>query len=189
MSNTHYSYNEIIERLCTSAGWITVIIAAICMIFFFVAPVHAAEGKEIITFQELTIKIIRQGTSPLQSLAATKAPTEKFKTIAIETQKLMRTGTITSSTVTIQKFRYEPSTGEQLFWITATRGGMEVAINNPIRIGVGCPTDILISEIMDTKTNEITLTITENPKSAIEQTLIRVANGAPLGKAKVGTRE
>jgi hypothetical protein len=161
---------------------------ALLLICCLVVPVFAAGEKEVLE-KEPTIKVVRQGTSPLQSLAATKAPTEKFKTIAVETQKLMRTGTITSSTVTIQKFRYEPSTGEQLFWITATRGGMEVAVNNPIRIGVGCPTDIFVSEVMDTKTNEITLTITENPKSAIEQTLIRVANGAPLGKAKVGTRE
>jgi hypothetical protein len=161
---------------------------ALLLICCLVVPVFAAGEKEVLE-KEPTIKVVRQGTSPLQSLAATKAPTEKFKTIAVETQKLMRTGTITASTVTVQKFRYEPSTGEQLFWITATRGGMEVAVNNPIRIGVGCPTDILISEVMDTKTNEITLTIAENPKASIEQTLIRVANGAPLGKAKVGTKE
>ena len=92
MSNTHFSYDEIIERLYYNAGWITVIIAVICVIFFFVAPVHAAETKEIIP-AEPTIKIVRQGTVPLQTLAATKAPSDKLATIATETQKLMRTGT------------------------------------------------------------------------------------------------
>jgi hypothetical protein len=161
---------------------------ALLLICCLVVPVFAAGEKEVAAF-EPTIKVVRQGTSPLQSLAATKAPSEKMATIAKETQKLMRTGTITASTVRIEKFRYEPKTNEQLFWITATRGGQEVAVNNPIRIGAGCPTDILVSEVMDTKVNEITLTIKEDAKTSIEQVLIRVANGAPIGKAKVGTRE
>jgi hypothetical protein len=186
MSNVRFSYDEIIERLCMSAGWITVIIAAICMIFFFVAPVHAAETKDIIP-SEPTIKIIRQGTSPLQSLAATKAPSDKLATIATETQKLMRTGTITSSTVTIQKFRYDEKTGCQVFWISATRSGQEVSVNNPIWI-YGAPSDVLISEVTDTKINEITLTIKEDPKTAIEQILKNYVDSRPIGKMTTGTK-
>ena len=83
MSNTHFSYDEIIERLCYNAGWITVIIVAVCVIFFFVAPVYAA----------------------------------------------------------------------------------------------------------DTKINEITLTIKEDPKTAIEQILRQYVDSRPIGKAKVGTKE
>jgi hypothetical protein len=160
---------------------------ALLLICCLVVPVFAAGEKEVLE-KEPTIKVVRQGTAPLQSLAATKAPTEKFKTIAIETQKLMRTGTITSSTVTIQKFRYDEKTGCQVFWISATRGGQEVSVNNPIWI-YGAPSDVLVSEVTDTKINEITLTIKEDPKTAIEQILKQYVDSRPLGKAKVGTRE
>jgi hypothetical protein len=187
MSNVAYSFDEIIERLCYSAGWITVIIAAICVIFFFITPVQAADLSKDIIPAEPTIKIIRQGTAPLQSLAATKAPTEKFKTIAVETQKLMRTGTITASTVTIQKFRYDEKTGCQVFWISATRNGQEVSVNNPIWI-YGAPSDVLVSEVTDTKINEITLTIKEDPKTAIEQILKNYVDSRPIGRMTTGTK-
>jgi hypothetical protein len=188
MSETYFS-DESIEKAFYLVGFFSIVALSLLLAFMIlVTPAQAAEGKTIIP-SEPTIKIVRTGTTPLLSLAATKSPSDKMKTISTETLKTMRTGTISGSTVTIVKYRYDAEKRAQGYWCTATRGGREVAINNPIWIGEGAPIDILVSETTDTKINEITLTVKEDPKSAMEQILIRVANSAPLGKMVTGTKE
>jgi hypothetical protein len=89
MSNVAYSFDEIIERLCTSAGWITVIIAAICMIFFFVVPVHAAEGKAIIPAFAAGENEVLEKESTIKTIS-TKAllPSDFAKTLSDVSKKL-----------------------------------------------------------------------------------------------------
>jgi len=190
MSNAEYSFDEVIDHVSHQAGWITVIIAAICMIFFFVAPVHAA-----IT-DKTTFTTVYQGLTPIKDLTATKAPSEMTATTARVVETKMKLSTypydvakpVTVKTdIKIIKMCYDAKKETNGYWIEAYRNGQEVAVNNPIWVKPA-PTDVLVSESLDEVKNELTVTLKEDPKAAIEEILQRHADGVGLGRAVTGTK-
>jgi hypothetical protein len=90
--------------------------------------------------------------------------------------------------ITIVKCRYDAKINTMGYWIEATRGGKEVAVNNPIWI-YPAPYQVVVSEVFDAKLNEATLTIKEDPKGAAEEILQRHVDSLPLGKSVTGAKE
>ena len=90
--------------------------------------------------------------------------------------------------ITIIKARYDEETTTMWYWISATRDGQEVAVNNPVWI-YPAPKDIIVSEVLDEKTNVMTITRKEDPKAATEKILREYVDQQPIGKAIVGTKE
>jgi membrane peptidoglycan carboxypeptidase len=67
------------------------------------------------------------------------------------------------------------------YWIEATRNGKEVYTNSPIWISPP-PYEVVVSESLDEKANELTITIKESPKEAVEEILQMYVDMQPLGK-------
>jgi hypothetical protein len=90
--------------------------------------------------------------------------------------------------VKIEKYRCDDE--KCGYWISATRGGQPVAVNNPIWLVNGnAPYHTVVSEYLDTKTNTQYLTVKEDVKGALIQILTGYADRQPLGAPKVGTKE
>jgi hypothetical protein len=95
---------------------------------------------------------------------------------------------IEKTTITIIKSRFDEPTQTMWYWISATRDGQEVAVDNPIWV-YPAPKDVVVSEVKDDLKNEITITYKEDPKAAVEEVLRQYVDRQPLGKATVGTKE
>lgn len=89
--------------------------------------------------------------------------------------------------VTIDKFRCDEKTNVCGYWITATRGGREVAVNNPIWL-FNPPYATLVSETYDNKADVSIVVIKEDPFGSVENILQEYADRQPLGRATVGTK-
>lgn len=145
--------------------------------------------------EKTQIVVVWQGTTPIQNTLATKTTyAEKESVLKEETNKTMAkevypysvVKTTATTDVQIQKYRCKSDTC--WYWISATRNGQEVAIDNPVGISPP-PIVALVSEVYDAKTDTLTVTLKEDPKLAVEQILQRHADGTPLGKIKTGTTE
>lgn len=146
-----------------------------------------------------TVKVIYQviykGETPIKNaIDAKSASTASI--LKEETDKIMKLQkypySITSgkTEIKIVKYRCDEKMGICGYWIEAWRDGKEVYTNSPIWITVRPDGyEIVISESFDEKVNELTYTVKEDPKLAIEQMLQRYVNSQPLGKAIVGTKE
>ena len=150
----------------------------------------------VFAFTEKTqIKIVFDGATPIQNELVFKVNyAEKESYTKQEINKIMikepypYTVTKNSAKTDIQIEKFKCKSDTCWYWITATRGGQEVAIDNPIGI-VPPPINALVSEVYDEKTDTLALTLREDPKLALEQILQRHADNTPLGKAKTGTAE
>jgi hypothetical protein len=89
---------------------------------------------------------------------------------------------ISGTEITINKYKCDEKMGICGYWIKATRNGKEVYTNSPIWISPP-PYEVVVSESFDEKANELTVTIKESPKEAIEEVLQMYVNMQPLGKA------
>jgi hypothetical protein len=163
------------------------------LVLFIPVVVFAADLTGIT--EKTIIKVVYDGKTDIKDILTTKATTaEKETVLKTETNKIMAiekypllldTKTITK-TLIIQKFKCKSDTC--WYWITATRNGYEVAIDNPVGISPP-PLDVVVSEVYDDKTDTLTVTLKEDPKQAVQEVLQRLADNTPLGKAKVGTKE
>lgn len=93
-----------------------------------------------------------------------------------------------ASEVTIIKTRFDESTRTMWYWISATRDGQEVAVDNPVWV-YPAPKDVVVSKVKDEGKNEITVTLKEDPKGAVEKVLQDYADRQPIGLAVTGTKE
>ena len=187
-----------------------IIIGFILLAMLVIAPVMAAgtvtktttapisEVKDIVE----NITVVKTGSTAISDSLATKGSvTEKATllssvtktTLAFTKYPYIVGNSDNSGTIEITKYR---CTSEMCgYWITATRGGKEVATNSPIWI-YPPPYQVVVSEVETSstitdsvKTVEKTITIVEDPKAAAESVLLRHVNSCPLGSAVVGTKE
>lgn len=141
-------------------------------------------------FDENTkINVVFTGDTPLSSLLTSKDANREtiLKTATVDTFTLEKYPLAISTTVTIDKFRCEKE--KCAYWITATRGGKEVAVNNPIWLmNSNVPFHVIVSEVEDTKTNTLMITVREDLKGSVFQILQDCADRQPLGKLITGTK-
>ncbi len=135
------------------------------------------------------ISIVFTGESPIKTAIAAKTLTTA-DIIKTETETVMadeKYPVVISSSVSIDKYRCEKE--KCAYWITATRDGKEVAVNNPIWLmNDNVPFHVLVSEIEDTKTNTLTITVKEDLKGSVFQILQAYADRQPIGKPTIGTK-
>jgi len=144
-----------------------------------------------------TTKVVYEGLTPIKDSLATKSPTTSDAAILKTATESVMSKVVypynisvpeTKTTFKVVKYRYDDKLQAFGYWIEATREGNEVATNSPIWV-VSPQYNVIVSEVYDEKTNEITATLKEDPKYAIEQILQRYVDNQPLGKATVGTKE
>ncbi len=160
-------------------------IIAVLFIFLVSVPLVFADGlsedKEYIT------KVIYQGSTAIKNAidAKTKSPEIVLKE---ETDKIMSVQkypySIISGKTEIKILKYKCDNKMQMcgYWIEATRDGKGVYTNSPIWISPP-PYQVLVSQSVDEKANEITVTLKEDPKLAVETILQMYVDNQPLGKA------
>ena len=142
-----------------------------------------------------TMTTVYSGATPIKSILTTKATQgEKEAVLKVETDNLFKVESYpltldTKSVETTLKIdKYKCKSDTCWYWITATRGGAEVAIDNPVGISPP-PTDVVVSEVYDDKLDTLTITLKEDPKAAVQEVLQRLADNTPIGKSKTGTKE
>lgn len=168
-------------------------LALIGLIFLISVPlVFAADFSNITDAANTTTKIVYEGNTTLTTALSVKSAAEKPAILAnatntaLKAEKFPYTVTKSTTNITLDKYRCEPEIC--WYWITATRDGKSVQTNSPI--GISPPPYLkLVSETYDEKANEITVTLKEDPKGAMEQTLQQYVDMQPLGDATVGTKE
>jgi PKD repeat protein len=135
------------------------------------------------------------GATPIKDVLTTKATEgEKIAVLKASTDDKMKVESypLTLDTKAVEKVlkieRYKCDSISCRYWIYASRGGAEIAIDNPVIISPP-PTDVVVSEVYDDKTDTLTVTLKEDPKAAVQEVLQRLADNTALGKAKVGTKE
>jgi len=92
------------------------------------------------------------------------------------------------TSIRIINSRYDEKRQVMGYWIEAYRDGQEVAVNNPVWI-FPAPKDVIVSSSLDAVKNEVTITLKEDPKAAVEAILSEYVNRRPIGKAVTGTKE
>jgi PKD repeat protein len=162
-----------------------------------IEPTPTIEPKQNIN---TTYKTVWQGTTPIADTFAVKAA-EKSKTVLDQYEKSAILSTATDTALKAEKYPIDISKDSKTivtiekyrctsdicgYWITATRDGQEVATNSPVWISPP-PYVIIVSESFDSVKNEVTVTVKEDPKAALEQILQKYVNQQPLGKAVIGT--
>ncbi|MCK9593589.1 MAG: PKD domain-containing protein [Methanoregula sp.] len=144
-----------------------------------------------------TVKVVYEGTRSISdAITASAATKDTAVVLKEETEKVMSavsfpynvTKEETKTTFRIVKYRWDEKMQVCGYWIEATRDGKEVYTNSPIWISPP-PYQVTVSEVYDEKTNEVTTTIKEDPKLAVEQILQQYVDNQPLGKPIVGTKE
>jgi hypothetical protein len=138
---------------------------------------------------EPKLEITYQGATPLSASLAAKADKRTLlRTATVTAMAAEKYPLVVSSTVTIDRYRCDDE--KCGYWITASRGGRPVAVNNPIWLVNGnAPYHTVVSEYMDTKTNTQYVTVREDVKGALIQILTDYADRQPIGAPKVGTKE
>jgi hypothetical protein len=144
-----------------------------------------------------TYKVMYYGATPItDSLASKMTSADQAYTVAKASETVMKSLVYPLKVempvkpltdITIVKCRYDAKINTMGYWIEATRGGKEVAVNNPIWI-YPSPYLVVVSEVYDTKTNEVTVTIKEDPKVAAEQVLQGYIDTLSIGKSVTGTK-
>ena len=139
--------------------------------------------------ENTTIKVVYEGATPIKDLLSLKTKANAV-VLKEETEKVMSkvsfpynvTKEETKTTFKIVKYRCDEKMQICGYWIEAYRDGKEVYTNSPIWISPP-PYQVVVSESFDEKTNEITTTLKEDPKAAVESVLQRYVEMQPLGKA------
>jgi hypothetical protein len=164
-----------------------------------VTKTTTAPISEIVDIVE-NITVVKTGSTAISSALAVKnAYPEKVALLSSTTKAALSAVSypysITDTTTSIAIIKYRCTSEMCGYWITATRGGKEVATNSPIWISPP-PYEVVVSEVETSskivgsvKTIEKTITVKEDPKTATESILLMYAGMQPLGKAIVGTKE
>jgi hypothetical protein len=156
--------------------------------------VSVKEGKTI-TKENLTKEQIdTSGINPIPDLGlAAKSVMEKvqypYVIAATVSKEEPKEGDpkLPVTEVTIIKSRFDEPTQTMWYWIEATRDGQEVAVDNPVWI-YPAPKDVVVSIVKDDLKNEVSITLKEDPKAAVEEVLSDYVGRQPLGKAVTGTK-
>jgi hypothetical protein len=157
---------------------------AVLIIFLLTVPLVFAED---IIGDEPTVKIIYQGSTPIKNAIDAKSKSSD-SILKEETDKIMKDQKYPYSLVSgkteikIIKYTCDQKMGICGYWIQATRDGREVYTNSPIWISPP-PYEVVVSKSLDSKNNELTVTIKEDPKGAVEQVLQGYVDRQPLGTA------
>lgn len=163
--------------------------ALLVMTMFFCALIVPATAID----DKTTYNIVYTGSTAIKAaLAAKTLPAADVLKAAVETELTKESFPFslkTSSTdFTIDKYRC--TVEKCAYWITASREGRSVSVNNPVWLMNGnFPFHTLVSEVEDTKANTLTVTIKEDVKGAIIQILTAYADRCPIGKPIIGTKE
>lgn len=132
--------------------------------------------------------VIVEGPTSITDMIQTTREKDKPSVVVVETRLNLLVQKypfeISGTEIKILKFRCD--VGVCYYWISATRGGREVATNSPILI-YNPPYHTLVSETYDEKTNTLTQTVKEDPLGAVLQILSGYVDRQPLGKAVTGT--
>ena len=161
---------------------------SVFFIFLLTIPlVFAADINLLLEDEAPTVKVVWQGETPIQDAISTKS-VSTASILKAETDKIMKEQTYPyliasgKTLLIIKKYKCDDKMGICGYWIEATRDGKEIYTNSPIWISPP-PYQVVVSESFDEKTNEITTTLNEDPKAAVEATLQRYVEMQPLGKA------
>ena len=151
------------------------------------------ESTRIITLKTGSTNITRAINGKDQLQRAVVLTTETRKALTAEKLPLAVSAPETRTEIRIMAYscdarRYRLDGDACGYWITATRNGEEVATNSPIWLSGDVPYHVLVSEVYDEKTNELTQTVKEDPLGSVLQILSGYVDRQPLGKAVVGTQ-
>jgi hypothetical protein len=138
------------------------------------------------------VTTMRSGLSPINdkiTIASTTA--SKSAVIADEMYKILSDAkyplTYVDSygqTITIKEAVYDKINSRWGVYLSATRGGKEVATHSPLWV-VNAPTDVVISKVVnDARTGNETVTIRENLLVAAQQSVSDYVNTCKMGKAE-----
>jgi len=162
--------------------------ALLVMTMFFCALIVPATATD----DKTTYNIVYTGSTAIKAALAakTQSPADILKA-AVETELTKESFPLslktTSTDFTIDKYRC--TVEKCAYWITASREGKSVSVNNPIWLMNGnFPFHTLVSEIEDTKVNTVTITVKEDPKGAIWKILSDYVDRQPIGKSTIGTK-
>lgn len=173
-------------------------LAIILLILLLIIPAYAGTSTEQpgqTEITEPTVRVIYTGPTDITlQLATTTDDTQKKQILTTATKTVfqkLKYPYIFSSTVketfNITTFRCKEDVCA--YWIEATRGGKPVATNSPYWLHVGTAGLYTVaSEITDTEANEITITLQEDPRGAVEAILKREITNLPVGEATIGTQ-
>jgi len=159
----------------------------IAVLFIFLVSVPLVFAEDIFEEQGPAVKIIYQGTTAIKTAIDAKSKSPEI-VLKEETDKIMSVQkypySITSGKTEIKILKYKCDDKIKMcgYWIEATRDGKGVYTNSPIWISPP-PYEIIVSESLDIKTNELTITVKEDPKLAVEEILKGYVDQQPLGKA------
>jgi hypothetical protein len=158
---------------------------AILLIFLISVPLVFAGGlSEDMVY---TTKVVYQGIPVIKNLIDAKSKSPEI-ILKEETDKIMSTQkypySIISGTTEIKVIKYKCDTKNGIcgYWIEVTRDRKEIYTDSPIWISPP-PYEVVVSEYFDEKTNELTVTVKEDPKLAVEMILQMYVDNQPLGKA------
>lgn len=137
--------------------------------------------------EETTTKTVWEGTTTIKDAIAAKTKPDAV-VLKEETAKVMAVAkfpynvTKEEAKTTFRIVKYKCDAEICGYWVEAYRDGKEIYTNSPIWISPP-PYEVVVSEVFDEKTNELTVTVKEDPKTAVEQVLQRYIEMQPLGKA------
>jgi hypothetical protein len=142
------------------------------------------------TESNITTITVIQGKSDITDSIASKSVGAKNSILSAATKSALKDVKypyiISGTEVTILKSKCGNfyNDGNQIcgYWISCTRKGEEIATNSPILISPP-PYEVVVSDVLDTKTNTQTITLKEDPKAAAEEVLKGYCDRQPLGKA------
>lgn len=160
-------------------------LVAVVLLLLAIAPVVAIDDKT-------TYNIVYTGSTAIKAaLAAKTQPAADIIKVAVETELTKESFPLylkaTNTDFTIDK--YQCTVEKCAYWITATRDGKAISVNNPIWLMNGnFPFHTLVSEIEDTKINTVTITVKEDPKGAIWKILSDYVDRQPIGTSSIGTK-
>lgn len=162
-------------------------IFAVLIIFCLTVPFVFADEIDGLEDEGPTVKTVWQGETPIGDAISAKAQ-DKISILKTETNKVMAAQefpyVLYSGKTTVRIVKYKCDDKMQLcgYWVEAYRDGREVYTNSPIWISPP-PYEVVVSESLDTKLNELTVVLKEDPKGAVERVLQRYVDMQPLGKA------
>lgn len=159
----------------------------IFLIFCLSVPFVFADDIDPLEEKEPVVKVVYEGPTPIKDAIDAKA-TDTVSILKTETDKVMKVQVFPYSIgegkteIRILKYKCDNKMGICGYWIAATRDGKEVYTNSPIWISPP-PYQVVVSETYDSKLDETTVTLKEDPKAAVESVLRQYVDRQPIGKA------
>jgi hypothetical protein len=179
----------VVAEMTSNVNYNRILLCSLLIVLLLCVGVGSAD--EIKAGIEPILKVKYEGATPIKDATASKASSEKAAPVKVAIESAMKDEKYPIQLTTeIKILKYRCDAEKCGYWISATRGGKEVATNSPIwLINGNAPIDVVVSEVYDEKTNEQTITLKEDPKAATMGILQAYVERCPIGKATTGTRE